>query len=532
MKPNKILFTSVGRRVELIKCFRKAAEKLNSDLIIYGADISDSAPALFFCDRQVLVPRIDNPNYIPELLRVCGREKINLLIPTIDTDLLLLSKHKKDFKKIGTEVLIASEDKVALSRDKRFTADYFISCGLNSPKPVDDYAQYEQGFPAFIKPRDGSSSINAYKINDAEELKSYASVIDGYIVQPFIDGVEYTIDAFCDFDGNPIFITPRERVAVRSGEVLKTRMEQDDEMIEECKKLLADYKPSGAITVQLIKQKETGKNFYIEINPRFGGGAPLSMMAGADSAEACIRLLNGEKMEYQPKAAKNNSIYSRFDQSICVSERDEITQIARLYDVRKFLDGVSAVVFDLDDTLFDEKEYVRSGFKAVAEQLPDIIDIEEKLWEAFEKGEPAIDSVLKNAGVFSEELKNACLNVYRNHKPDLKLSTESYNLLRELKSQNFKIAIVTDGRPQGQRNKIEALNLKDLVDDIVITDELGGVEFRKPCDIGFRIIQKKFNMPYSKIVYVGDNPKKDFIAPQQLGMKCIYYANAEGLYSI
>ena len=91
-------------------------------------------------------------------------------------------------------------------------------------------------------------------------------------------------------------------------------------MIAEMLKLIADYKPCGQITVQLIQDEKTGDNYYIEINPRFGGGAPLSIKAGADSAKAVLKILNGEKLTYQDKAARDGSIYSRFDQSVCVNE--------------------------------------------------------------------------------------------------------------------------------------------------------------------------------------------------------------------
>ena len=218
----KILFTSVGRRVELMQAFKNAANNLNIKLEIYGADITDSAPALYFCDYTVIVPRIKDENYIPKLIKVCNDEKIDALIPTIDTDLLLLAQHKKDFG--NTKVIICDEDKVAICRDKRYTADYFNSVGLNSPHPVDDYKNYKEGFPAFIKPKDGSSSIFAYKVENEEELISYAHQVPDYIIQPFISGTEYTVDIFCDFEGNPIYITPRIRLAVRSGEVLKTEI--------------------------------------------------------------------------------------------------------------------------------------------------------------------------------------------------------------------------------------------------------------------------------------------------------------------
>lgn len=314
----KILFTSIGRRVELVQAFKAAAARLKLELVIYGADISQSAPALQFCDKKVTVPRINSDDYIPALADICEREKIDALVPTIDTDLLLLSKNKQIFEKIGTLAVISKADKIALCRDKRFTAEYFRSVGLNSPLPTDDYKKYSSGFPAFIKPKDGSSSIFAYKVNNRQELESYARQVPDYIVQPFIEGTEYTVDVFCDFHGNPIHITPRVRLAVRAGEVLKTRITQDEKIIEEVKQLILDYKPCGAITLQLIRDNKTQDDYYIEINPRFGGGAPLSIKAGADSAEAMLRLLQGEKLSFVDGAAEDGAVYSRFDQSVRV----------------------------------------------------------------------------------------------------------------------------------------------------------------------------------------------------------------------
>lgn len=155
----KIPFTSVGRRVELVQAFRHAADRLGIHLEIYGADITESAPALTFCDHTVIVPKIKEPAYIPYLQKVCIEEHIDALIPTIDTDLLLLAQNKEKFGR--TRVVISKPEKIALCRDKRFTADYFHSVGLKSPQPVDDWTKYDGGYPAFIKPKDGSSSIFA-----------------------------------------------------------------------------------------------------------------------------------------------------------------------------------------------------------------------------------------------------------------------------------------------------------------------------------------------------------------------------------
>ena len=387
--------------------------------------------------------------------------------------------------------------------------------GLKSPVPVDSVEAYEGGFPAFIKPKDGSSSINAYKVENSEDLAVYAGKIEDYIIQPFISGREFTIDILCDYEGRPIFITPRERLAVRSGEVLKTRICQDDVMIEEMKTLVADFRPRGQITVQLIKDKNTGDNYYIEINPRFGGGAPLSIKAGADSAKAVLQMLDGKQLSYVSCAAHDQAVYSRFDQSICVAA-----------GLGK--DTVRGVIFDLDDTLYNENDYVKSGYQAIAEYLNDPNAVNE-LWHHFENHLPAIDVYLSEKGKMAQ--KADCLNVYREHLPTIQLSEGARDLIVDLKKRGVKVGIITDGRPNGQRNKLKALGLLELVDDIIITDELGGEQFRKPCDIAFRIMQKKWRLPFSEMMYVGDNPCKDFQAPQQLGMPFLCFRNGKGLYA-
>ena len=97
--------------------------------------------------------------------------------------------------------------------------------------------------------------------------------------------------------------------------------------------------------------------------------------------------------------------------------------------------------------------------------------------------------------------------------------------------QGIKVGIITDGRSIGQRKKISALGLDELFDEIIITDELGGVQFRKPNDIAFRIMQCRWGIPFERIVYVGDNAEKDAFAPLQLGMKYIWFQNGDGLYN-
>jgi FMN phosphatase YigB (HAD superfamily)/LmbE family N-acetylglucosaminyl deacetylase len=153
-----------------------------------------------------------------------------------------------------------------------------------------------------------------------------------------------------------------------------------------------------------------------------------------------------------------------------------------------------------------------------------------KLRSAYREGKAAFDAVLQDAHIFSEALKAECLRAYRGHSPVLQLDGGVRRTLEELRRRGKHLGIVTDGRPESQRAKIEALGLLELVDEIIVTDELGGEPFRKPCDIAFRIMQRRFGCDYGEMVYIGDNPRKDFAAPLALGMRCCRVQIPDGLY--
>ena len=507
----KILFTGVGRRVELIQSFRQAAYKENIELKIYGADISSTAPALAFCDFIRITPHMKSEGYIDELIEICRRDQIDLVIPTIDTDLLVLSQNKDRFG--GTKVLISSEEVISICRNKYLTAQFIKKCGLCVPKTYRTIKEHDGTYPCFIKPVNGSSSINALKVMNENELRIYIERGCDYIVQSVVEGTEYTVDVFCDFESNPLLITPRIRTQVRSGEVIKTEIDLNEQIIQECKIIVENLHPIGPLAIQLIRNEED-EDVFIEINGRFGGGSPLSMNAGANSAQMILELLAGKtELDYMP--VENHVLYSRYEQSVRVSKTEN-------------LKSVQGVIFDLDDTLYNEKQYVRSGFKAIAEYLNDN-KAEQYLWSIFEKGLPVIDVYLNEKGLADKKLE--VLKVYRKHYPTISLNDGVIETIEALKEKGIKVGIITDGRSIGQRKKISALGLDELFDEIIITDELGGVQFRKPNDIAFRIMQCRWGIPFERIVYVGDNAEKDAFAPLQLGMKYIWFQNGDGLYN-
>lgn len=205
-------------------------------------------------------------------------------------------------------------------------------------------------------------------------------------------------------------------------------------------------------------------------------------------------------------------------------------EIFEILEVTRHIDGLKAIIFDMDDTLYGEKEYVRSGYEKIAQVIPQVEHAGKKLWKLFEEKKPAIDELLKQEGLESEEVKKACLHAYRYQEPDIHLYPGVEQMLKDLKAQGYLLGIITDGRPEGQRAKIKALGLEALVDQIIVTDEFGGAEYRKPNPLAFETMSQKLEVEYSQMCYVGDNINKDFIAPQQLGMRSIWFKNPDGLY--
>lgn len=202
-------------------------------------------------------------------------------------------------------------------------------------------------------------------------------------------------------------------------------------------------------------------------------------------------------------------------------------EIDNILDVEKHLDGIDVVIFDLDDTLYLERDYVRSGFEAIAKNYPNVNNLSEKLWNAFLDGKQAIDYALEKEGLLSEKVN--CVSIYRFHKPTIHLLPGVKEMLERLKSGK-KLGIVTDGRVEGQKAKIASLDIENIFDKIIITDELGGIEYRKPNTKVFELMKEYFSSDYKKMCYIGDNLKKDGVAPDMLGMRFIHFNNKEGLY--
>lgn len=278
-----ILITSAGQRVSLVKAFQVELKKRNRSAKVFTVDLNPIlAPACHISDGYFTVPRVTDENYIPQLLEICLANSIKLVIPTIDTELFVLSQYKQAFLEKGVVVVVSDSSFIEKCRDKRLTNDLFVESGIAIPK---QYNKYKLEFPTFVKPYDGSLSKGIFLANSIEDIKDEHLANEKLMFMQYISPAEYdefTVD--CYFDRHSILkcAVPRKRIFIRAGEINKG-VTRKNNILSEFKKNLGSLKGAiGCLTIQVFCHKKSEEILAIEINPRFGGGYPLSYAAGAN----------------------------------------------------------------------------------------------------------------------------------------------------------------------------------------------------------------------------------------------------------
>lgn len=295
-----ILLTAIGKRIQLIKHLKRNWE-------IIGTDAEELIAGKNFVDSFYNISKYSEKGYIQKLLHICEKEKVDFLIPLYEKEFVTLCNSREDFFKIGTQLILSSKKIIEICNDKwksyKFFKDNNIDTPLSYSKEELEHILKENkniNFPLIIKPLDGMGSDGVFKINNLKELLFFKDYVENPIIQEFVEGKEYTIDVLCDLNGNVISIVPRLRIEVRSGEVVKSRTEKHDKIIKAtfslCEKLREYGNIRGPLTIQCIITKHEEVKF-IEINPRFGGGVPLTFKAGVDYGEYFIKMRKGEKIE-------------------------------------------------------------------------------------------------------------------------------------------------------------------------------------------------------------------------------------------
>jgi carbamoyl-phosphate synthase large subunit len=317
-----IAFTSVGRRVELLRLFRRAYQDLGLDGRIIALDIDPLAPALQVADGRYIVPRLDDPDFIPTLAQICRREHVNLILPRIDADLLVLCKGRQEIEQTGARLAMVSPEAAALACDKWRTYEFFRKLGLLTPRSwLADLAVHSVPYPLFIKPRFGNGGTGAYKVENPRELEFFLNYVPQPIVQELIPGPEITTDVICDLNGDVLAAVSRQRIEVRSGEVAKGVTICEPQVIAACVQIARELPAIGPINVQCMLKD--GQPCFTEINARLGGGVSLGVRAGADWPRWFLARAAGLDVQIPPLGSYQTGLFlSRYDDSYFLTEAD------------------------------------------------------------------------------------------------------------------------------------------------------------------------------------------------------------------
>jgi carbamoyl-phosphate synthase large subunit len=314
-----ILFTCIGRRVSLLRSFRSAARRLKIEVKMFGTDVTELSSALQLCDKHFLVRPTKHSGYIRELLFIVKKHKINLIVPTVDLDLKILARAKKRFSELGCLVLISEPAVIDICQDKRKTYRFLSKHDFDTPVTMSArkaLSAKRLKWPCFLKPWDGYASRGNAIVRNRKELQLFSKRVPNCIVQEYIEGNEFTCDVYVDFDMKVRCVVPRKRIEVRSGEVSKGQIVKDKRIMRESRRLVEVLGAGpGVITIQLILTKGRALKF-IEINPRFGGGVPLSIKGGAEFPNWLLSEMFGKKARISFDGFENGLVMLRYDDEV------------------------------------------------------------------------------------------------------------------------------------------------------------------------------------------------------------------------
>jgi len=318
-----MLFPCVGRRVALLKLFRRASSRLGCRSVFIGSDVTEHAAALQCCNRKYLVKPVTHRRYREQMLEIIRQEKVDLIVPTVDLDLPVWAELRESLARNGCTALISTPNVVRICQDKRLMFRFLKKHGFDTPQTM-TVAQARKltrhRFPYFLKPWDGYAGRGSYLARNREELQFFSRRVPNCIVQEFIDGDEHTVDVLVDFNGRVRCVVPRRRLQVRSGEVSKALTVKHPLIMQRSKKLVETLGAGpGIVTIQCFLTRKNEIKF-IEINPRFGGGIPLSIQAGADFPRWLLQLWLGKMPRIKPDGWRDNLLMLRYDDAIWVQK--------------------------------------------------------------------------------------------------------------------------------------------------------------------------------------------------------------------
>lgn len=304
----------------MLKAFEKEASLLLHNCRVYCCDATpELSAACHSTEYTFKVPDLDHPDYIPFLISKCKEHHIRLIIPTIDTELLLLAEHRSLFEQNNITVIVSDLDLIKVANNKRDSHEFFKHRSIPVAK---EFTDTPPSFPVFIKPFTGSRSRDSRTIYSVEELKYFTKGREDIMILEYLDHRDYdeiTCDLYYDKAHQLKCIIPRKRLLVRAGEVNKGITIRNS-LFDFIREKLGEVPGAiGCICIQFFIHKVQHNIFAIEINARFSGGFPLTYAAGGNFPKWIIQeFMLSEDIPEQFDSWEENLLMLRYDKEIMV----------------------------------------------------------------------------------------------------------------------------------------------------------------------------------------------------------------------
>ena len=309
-----VLITAGSRRVPLVQAFQSVLRTEQHGQVVVS-DVDATSPAVHVAHRAYRVPLSTDPGYVDALLDICLAERIRLVVPTVDDELEIVADARSRFAEVGATVACSPAPTAALCNDKYRTCQHLIACDVDAAATwLADDLPLDVPDLLFVKPRVGRGGVGAFAIRNRRERDFFLSYVANPVVQEFLQPPEYTIDMLCDWSGRPLSIVPRQRTVIRSGVSDRGRTVKSDALERLAQRVAATIPFQGPVNIQCRMRGETPVVF--EINPRFSGGIPLTIAAGANFPSLLVRLARGERVEPTLGAFRSELWMTKYDAAL------------------------------------------------------------------------------------------------------------------------------------------------------------------------------------------------------------------------
>ena len=314
-----VLITAASRRVPLVRAFQDALSVPGRRGRVIVTDVNPLSPAVHVAERWYHVPMATSPEYLDAIIGICEAERIGLIVPTIDDELEIFGSAAKWFLARGIRVAVSPEWTSRTCNDKLATCRYLREHGVKAAESwLPEDVPADPAFPLFIKPRFGRGGVGAFPVHTPRDLAFFSTYVETPIVQEYLDGPEFTIDTFCDFAHRPLAIVPRERVVVRAGVMDRGRTVRTPALISLAEAVAGAMPFLGAANIQC--RMVNGEPVVFEINPRFSGGIPLTVAAGADFPAYLVDLALGRRVPPRIGQFESDLWMTSYEASIFVKD--------------------------------------------------------------------------------------------------------------------------------------------------------------------------------------------------------------------